>query len=145
MAELKALYGKHYALFGYSATIGILPNTGEDYHHVMQRAMKKNFHISQLRALIVLLLQFSLFAIPVLGALSPKTRRARHNGPIRNGIAVAAKTLMLPLIWVMQQRPVERYFMRLMWGPDAIELIESARRLHNAALRDRARIATASA
>jgi hypothetical protein len=42
---------------------------------------------------------------------------------------VAAKTL-LPVVWLLQQPPFERYVLRRMWGPDAMNLIESARKLH---------------
>jgi hypothetical protein len=30
----------------------------------------------------------------------------------------------------MQWGPIERYYMRLMWGPDAMVLIDAARALH---------------
>lgn len=41
----------------------------------------------------------------------------------------------------MQQPPFERYVIRLMWGPDATKLIESARALHKEALAARADMA----
>ncbi|MBK6009749.1 hypothetical protein [Streptomyces sp. MBT53] len=38
----------------------------------------------------------------------------------------------------MQQGPYERYVLRRVWGPDSIRLLESARRLHEQTLAQRA-------
>lgn len=58
--------------------------------------------------------------------------------PRKQKAAVVSAKLALPLFWLMQQRPYERYVLRRWWGPDAINLIESARKLHKQALAERA-------
>ncbi|MEW2120949.1 hypothetical protein AB0945_38555 [Streptomyces sp. NPDC005474] len=65
-----------------------------------------------------------------MGAVAEKTRR--HSG-LTSGtsrLAKASTKFMLPLIWLARQPRVERRMMRVMWGPDAVKLIESARELH---------------
>ena len=64
---------------------------------------------------------------PIFGALSAKARHNRGVGPLADKFYVLAKYLFLPIAWFMQRPRIERYFMRRMWGPDAIKLIESAR------------------
>lgn len=53
-------------------------------------------------------------------------------------MALASTKVLLPLIWLLQQPPVEPYFMRMMWGPDAVKLITAARRLHAETLKSQA-------
>jgi hypothetical protein len=84
-----------------------------------------------------LIFNFVLWQKPVLGALSGKARRAAGLSPAQSRRAYAARKLALPAIWLMQRRPVERYVTRVMWGPDAAELIASARKLHRQALAER--------
>jgi len=133
-AELSRLYDKYECLFGQGKRMHDIPATGQDSNKLAHDTMKKNFHISHLRVLIPMTIQFSLMKLPVLGALPAKTRRNAGLGPVRRALAVAARYAFLPLIWLLQQGPFERSVMRLMWGPDAINLIENARQLHRAAL-----------
>jgi uncharacterized protein (DUF2236 family) len=137
MAELAALYAKYDELFRYSETINILPETGQDYAELVQKAMGKNFHISHLRAALPVALQFVLMTLPVTGAMSGKARRSIGLGPVKDKLAQVSTKLALPVAWLMQQPPFERYILRLMWGPDSIMLIESARKLHKQALAER--------
>jgi len=136
-AEVATLYKKYAPYFGHTDTLGIMPDTGQDFHEVMMIAMKKNFHISQWRVLLQLMLQYGVFVIPVMGAMSAPTRRSMRVSPLKEKVALAAKKLFLPIIWLTQQPPIERYFMRLLWGPDAVILIDSARKLHKEALAKR--------
>ncbi|MET8760756.1 hypothetical protein [Lentzea sp. NPDC004782] len=53
--------------------------------------------------------------------------------PGTSRLAEASTKFVLPLIWLAQQPRVERRMMRLMWGPDAVKLIGSARELHRQA------------
>ncbi|MGW1783712.1 oxygenase MpaB family protein [Streptomyces sp. NPDC002143] len=138
MAELASLYEKYADLFKPSKTAGIIPGLGEDYMELIAKTVKKNFHISHLRGLVPYLLQTVVLALPVTGALSAKARRSMGVGPVKSKVAVASTKLALPLAWLMQQPPFERYVLRRMWGPDAMRLIESARRLHKQALAERA-------
>jgi hypothetical protein len=69
--------------------------------------------------------------------MSGKARRSIGLGPVKDKLAQVSTKLALPVAWLMQQPPFERYILRLMWGPDSIMLIESARKLHKQALAER--------
>jgi uncharacterized protein (DUF2236 family) len=133
-AELSQLYDKYAALFGHGKKMNIIPETGQDFKELAKAVMKKNFHVSQLKAIRPLMFQFAMLELPVMGALPRKARRNAGFGPVKNFFAVVARYAFLPVIWVMQQAPLERRLMRLMWGPDGVRLIETARRLHREAL-----------
>ncbi len=133
MAELKALYEKYDELFKPSWTMDVIPATGQSFHKVTTESIKKNFHVSQLRIHAQLLLSQKLFQYPIMGAVSGKTRRNMGVGPLKSKMAVASTKAMLPLIWLAQQPAAEQRMMRIMWGPDAVKLIESARDLHRQA------------
>jgi len=129
-AELAALYAKYDDLFGPSPTLLIYPDTGVDFGKLMFENMKKNFHRSQLAAAFyALALDHGLFRRFLIGAFPGKARQSLGMSPRRGRRAVAITKLSLPLIWLLQQKPFERHYMRLMWGPDGVTLIESARTL----------------
>ncbi|MFF8321048.1 oxygenase MpaB family protein [Streptomyces bobili] len=138
MEELGTLYEKYADLFEPSPTINIMPDTGQDWVKLSMDTVLKNFHVSQLRALIPYLLQSTLIELPAMGALPAKTRRSMGLSPRKDKAAVRAAKLFLPIAWLMQQGPYERYILRRMWGPDGVRLIESARRLHEQTLAERA-------
>ena len=130
MAELAALYEKYDELFGSSDTITTYPDTGDDFAKLMAVGMKKNFHRSQLSALFnAVVLDHGLFRQLAAGGSSGRTRRSIGFSPARAKVAVVCTKLSLPFIWLMQRGPFERHYMRLMWGPDGVMLIESARKL----------------
>ncbi|WP_072803278.1 oxygenase MpaB family protein [Rhodococcoides yunnanense] len=137
MAELAALYEKYDELFGDTETMNISPDAGDDYQKMMAKVMIENFHISQVRAIGPLMIQAVLFQLPTSGLLSRKVRQSIGQSALKQKIAVLSSKLVLPIVFLMQQPPIERYFMRLMWGPDGVHLIESARALHKQALADR--------
>ena len=140
MAELDALYDKYRELWTHSKTLHISPETGKDVK--MTGPMLKNFHITQMRLFIPLVFQLGMY-LPVMGAFPDDIRRrAAGFGPVRDLAARASLILSLPVIWFMQRPRIERYFMRLMWGPDGVRLIESARELHEAEKRRRREAAT---
>jgi hypothetical protein len=136
MAELAALYEKYDDLFQHSETINIIPGLGEEWTKLVAESLKKNFHRSQLRAILPIMLM-SAVKLPVTGALPAKARRSMGMSTRKQKAAVVSAKLALPLFWLMQQRPYERYVLRRLWGPDAINLIESARKLHKQALAER--------
>ena len=68
-----------------------------------------------------------------MAAVSGKTRKNSGLTPRKEKIVLTARVLLLPLIWLLQTRPIESYFLRMMWGPDAVELVAEARKLHKAA------------
>lgn len=133
MAELQALYVRDARLFGMPQSMQIIPATGENYPKVVMDSIRKNHHPSQYRVKIQLFLQRRVLRLPVLGAVSGETRRSMGFGPWKGRALLAARYLLLPMIWFVQQPPVERYFMRMMWGPDAVKLIHAARLKQRAA------------
>lgn len=133
MAQLSKLYEKYAPLFGNSETMDIIPQTGQNYRKLMMESMKKNFHRSQLRVLLLMVLQYGFFILPVLGAVSPKTRQSKGVSGTKERLARISRPLSLPLIWLLSRGPFERYFMRLLWGPDGVKLITQARELHKKA------------
>ncbi|MGW6958747.1 oxygenase MpaB family protein [Streptomyces chartreusis] len=130
MAELATLYGKYAPLFEHSDTVHLIPETGEDYTKINEKSIRKNFNLSHLRAIRPILMAHLLLAKPVLGAMPSKTRDALGLSPRQSRAAVRASKLALPLAWLLQRRFIERHYMRIMWGPDGVMLIESARKLH---------------
>ncbi|KUO07003.1 hypothetical protein [Streptomyces sp. DSM 15324] len=115
-----------------------MPDTGEDRFKLVIRTVVRNFHISHLRAAIPYALQTSLVELPVMGTLPARMRTSMGLSPPMDRAAVLAAKLFLPVAWLMQQGPYERYMLRRMWGPDSIRLLESARRLHEQTLAARA-------
>ena len=131
-ADVDALYEKYADLFGTPATMVIWPDTGQDFAKQMLGQFKKNFHRSQLPAAFYAgVLDHGLFRQLAAGASSGKMRRSLGMGPARSRLAVWGTKLALPFIWVMQRGRFERHYMRLMWGPDGVKLIESARKLRD--------------
>ncbi|RSM64759.1 hypothetical protein DMB66_19155 [Actinoplanes sp. ATCC 53533] len=140
MAGLKSLYEKYDLLFGKSESMALYPQSRESFAIQMFTTMKKNFHRSQLPSLLYAgLLDHGLFRQLAAGASSGKLRRSIGMGPVRSRIAVIAMKASLPLIWMMQRGRFERHYMRLMWGPDGVRLIESARELQRQVPHGRAR------
>ena len=129
-ADLDALYEKYADLFGTPATMAIWPDTGEDFAKQMFGLFKKNFHRSQLPAVFYAgILDHGLFRQLAAGASSGRMRRSMGMSPARSRLAVIGAKLALPFVWLMQRGPFERHYMRLMWGPDGVKLIQAARRL----------------
>jgi uncharacterized protein (DUF2236 family) len=128
MAELDALYVKYENLFGTTETLDTMPDTGQSMRELFVRNLKDNFHRSQLKVAVYdIVLNHGLFRLWCAGAGSPELRGWMGMSPSRSRRAVVITRLSLPLIWLFQRGPVERRFMRLMWGPDGVALIKSAR------------------
>jgi len=137
MAELQALYAKYEALFAPSKTFDISPETGQLNYRTGLITMFKNMNLSQRHAFIPVFVEVILLELPVLGPMPGKARWSMGIGPVRSCLSVIARRVAMPLMWLLQQPPVERKFLRLMWGPDGTHLIESARALHRQALSER--------
>lgn len=133
MADLQKLYQKYDKLFGVTKTLAIIPETGENFHEVWQDSIKKNYHPSQRKVKLQFFFQEGLFKLFAMGAVSGKTRKNSGLTPGKEKVVVTARVALLPLVWLLQIPPVERYFLRMMWGPDAVELVAEARKRHKAA------------
>ena len=133
MAELRALYQKYDKFFGHSETLDIIPETGQNFAKITAESIKKNWHPSQRKVKLQMFFQGTLLKIPALAAVSGKTRRNAGMSPEKEKRILCARKMMMPIIWAVQQGPIERYFMRMMWGPDSVKLINEARKLHDQA------------
>lgn len=133
MADLQKLYQKYDKLFGVTKTLAIIPETGENFHEVWQESIKKNYHPSQRKVKLQFFFQEGLFKLFAMGAVSGKTRKNSGLTPGKEKVVVTARVALLPLVWLLQIPPIERYFLRMMWGPDAVELVAEARKRHKAA------------
>lgn len=133
-AELAALYAKYDDLFGHSPTMSIRPADGLNYELLLRQSSKKNLIPSHYKILAIFGLINGMMRKPVLAALPSKTREGFGMDDRANRAARRARTAMMPLAWILQRGPIERYFMRLLWGEDGVTLIMSARRLHKQAL-----------
>lgn len=132
MDELKALYKKYEHLWGSSDTIKLFPDTGENWEELVTTNIKKNFHRSQIgAAFYAFVLDHGIFRQLAAGASSAKLRENIGMGSIRSAVTVFLSKAALPLIWLLQRGPFERKYMRLMWGPDGVMLIKSARELRS--------------
>lgn len=139
MEELSALYARYDAYFGHTPTLSIRPEDGQDYELLLRESSKKNINSSHIKILAVFGLISGLLGKPVLGALPSKTRRGHGLDQKADRRALRARVLIRPVAWILQRGPIERYFMRLLWGADGVMLITSARTLHKKALDERRR------
>jgi uncharacterized protein (DUF2236 family) len=137
MAELDALYAKYSDFFDHSDTINVLPETGQDYLEIVNETMKQNWHPSQQLAVDVLH-EVYIQVEDAIKATFPESLQIKA-GMDEERRAEAAQALedSQDLIRELQQPGNERRLMRMMWGPDGVTLIESARELHQQALRER--------
>ncbi|MGW8134099.1 oxygenase MpaB family protein [Sphingomonas zeae] len=142
MAELEALYARDADLFGGTKTLTIIPETGQDFLKLWHDSVLQNYDPSQFRVKVQLFFQNKLLKLPALAAVSGRTRRNAGISPAKERAILLARWLLLPMIWAVQQGPIERYFMRMMWGPDGVKLVMEARKLH-AQAKKRARAAQA--
>ncbi|WP_228562317.1 oxygenase MpaB family protein [Catenulispora rubra] len=137
MAELDALYDTYWDLFGRSDTINVFPKTGEDMHETTAKCIERNWHPTQHLAADVLMEVFQQFSTQIL-ATFPKCLQIKA-GLDESQRAAAAQALedSRDLIRESQQPENDRRMMRMMWGPDGVTLIDSARELHRQVLRER--------
>ncbi|MFE5837578.1 oxygenase MpaB family protein [Arthrobacter sp. NPDC056493] len=137
-SQLDALHEKYADLFRHSATMHTMVESGEDYQAFLMRNFKKNFHRSQVRVLMPMGVLFGLFGKAVTGCFPDHVHQSMGLTPKQSRAARRARKMALPLVWIFQRSFAQRYWMRLMWGPDGVKLIQHARKLHDAAKRERA-------
>lgn len=136
-AELAALYARYDRFFGHTPTIAIRPGDGQDYEVLLRESSKKNLNRSHVKILALFGLVSGVLGQAVKGALPGRTQRGLGMDEKARRAAVRASKLILPLAWVLQRGPMERYFMRLLWGADGVMLIQSARALHERVKQER--------
>jgi len=129
-ADLDALYGTYDVMFGVPESGNYWPDGSGRFDKAMFSNMKKNFHRSQIPAIIyAVVLDHGLFKKMALGAGPERQRKSVGMDAKASKKAVRKFTRLRPLAWLFQRGAFERHYMRLMWGPDGVKLIENARRL----------------
>ncbi|MFB6612530.1 oxygenase MpaB family protein [Agromyces sp. NPDC056379] len=129
-ADLDALYKKYDAYFGTSDSMALWPDTGENFAEAMFGLFKKNFHRSQIPAAIYAgALDHGIFRQIAAASSSGRMRQSLGWSEKKSAKSVRSLKFWMPFVWMLQRGPFERHYMRLMWGPDGVNLIESARRL----------------
>ena len=131
MAEVDALFDKYQELFKKTDTMTIMPESGKDFAKLSQEQIKKNWHPTQQMAVDVLEEFFNkptnnvIASYPtylqIWGAGWDEAKRAEEAEKLKEA---------QPEIRARQESAdVERRAIDLFWGPDAHELISSARAL----------------
>ena len=133
-AELDALYVKYWCLFGDTETMNIHPETGADMHALTAASAQRNWHPSHQLCIDVLQEVYMQFETQIIATFPERFQVMA--GLDADQRAQAAKLLedSQDLIRRMQQPETERRIMRMMWGPDGMDLIDNARELHQRAL-----------
>ncbi|MFD8725280.1 oxygenase MpaB family protein [Streptomyces sp. NPDC059629] len=137
VAELDALYDRYEDLFGDSETMNIHPETGQDMHEAYAAATAKNWHPSQQLAVDVFKEVYDPFVEPILATFPERIQAKIGLDETRRAQAAQALKDAQETIRELQQPQNERRIMRMMWGPDGVALIDSARQLHQQVLADR--------
>ena len=131
MADVDALFHKYQELFKKTDTMNIMPESGKDFSVLSEEQIKKNWHPTQQMALDVLneffvepsnnvIASYPTY-LQIWGADWDEEKRAEEAENLKAA---------LPDIKARQESPdVERRAIDLFWGPDAHELIASARAL----------------
>ncbi|MCU1528895.1 MAG: hypothetical protein JWP75_2658 [Frondihabitans sp.] len=134
IAELDGLYHRYEDLFGLNDTMNLYPDTMENYAELTGESTKGNWHPSHQIVVDVVQDTYRQFVTPIL-ATFPEWLQAKA-GLDESGRAAAAQALKdsQDLIKSAQQPDNERRVMRLYWGPDGVDLIDHARKLHREAL-----------
>ena len=134
VAELDGLYHMYEDLFGVNDTMNLYPDTMENYAELLRETPKRNWHPSHKIVVDVVEDTFRKFVTPIL-ATFPEWLQAKA-GLDESGRTAAAQALKdsQDLIKSAQQPDNERRIMRLYWGPDGVDLIDHARKLHREAL-----------
>jgi len=136
-AELDALYNEYADLFGRTPTIDLLPDTGENYHAIMEAVGKRNWHPSQQLAADLVEEVYGQFGRQIIATFPEWVQIRAGFDDTQRAVAARALEDSQDLIRSLQQPENERRIMRLMWGPDGVALIEHARQLHQQARRQR--------
>lgn len=128
--ELVALYAKYERFFRASATMDIYPPTGLPMRPIQEKSMLKNFHPSQLRALKPLNTFMFKFDSAINGAFPDWAQDFLGLTAAQKRKGAADLRKQMPQIRKMQEDPVTvAYYQRVMWGPDAIVLMDHAQQL----------------
>lgn len=133
MAELDALYEKYWPYFGHSKSVFRDLETGVDMIEQYYAVGRENWHPSHTIVVEALEEVYQQW-IEVMDAILPR-RLQEAAGRSPETIAASSEIIRAREAEIREiQNPVnEARLMRLLWGPDGVDLIHNARRLQEAA------------
>ncbi|WP_199245609.1 oxygenase MpaB family protein [Leifsonia sp. AG29] len=133
MAELNALYGKYSPYFGHRESVLRDPETGVSMNVQFAQVARENWHPSHALATDALKEVYEQWN-DVMPAILPEHLQ-RAAGRTQEQIDSSADIIRRREsdIREIQSPENEARIMRLLWGPDGVDLIENARRLHRKA------------
>lgn len=138
MAELDALYEKYWPLFGHSDGVFRDLETGVNMLEQYQIMGKRNWHPSH-EIVVETLNEVYQQWIDVGDAILPDyLQESAGRSPAKIASAPEIIANREADIRAFQSPESEARMMRLLWGPDGVDLILNARRLHQEALAERA-------
>lgn len=134
MADLDALYAKYWPYFGHSDSVFRDLETGVDMLEQYRNVGQQNWHPSHALAVEALDEVYQQW-LAVMDAILPENLQASAG---RSSSEIASSQDIIDSreadIRAFQSPHNEARIMRLLWGPDGVELIANARRLHEEAL-----------
>lgn len=133
MAELDALYGEYAPYFGHSESVFTDLETGVHMIAQYKQVGLQNWDPSHVLATDALSEVYEQWSDVMQAILPDKLQRAA--GRTQEQIDASAETISAreAEIRAIQSPENEARIMRLLWGPDGVDLIESARRLQREA------------
>lgn len=133
MSDLDALYEKYWPYFGHSESVFVDLETGVNMMVQYQQVGQKNWHPSHKLATDVITEVYEQWR-DIMHAVLPANLQVAA-GRTREQIEASDDTIRAREADILEfQNPEnEARIMRMMWGPDGVDLIESARRLHREA------------
>ena len=138
MADLDALYGKYWPYFGHADSVLVDLETGVDMFAQYHAVGQQNWHPSH-AVVVEALNEVYQQWVEVMDAILPANLQAAA-GRSPEKIAASAEIVREREadIRAFQSPENEARIMRLLWGPDGVDLIHNARRLHQEAVAERA-------
>jgi uncharacterized protein (DUF2236 family) len=127
--ELLDLYTEYEHYFAFSSTMDIYPPTGLAMRPIQEKSMLKNIHWTQFRVLKPLNTFMFKFDTAINGAFPEWAQEYLGLTAGDKRKAAKALTKQMPLIGKMQQPDKVGYYRRIMWGPDAMDLMSAAENL----------------
>jgi hypothetical protein len=136
MADLDALYEKYWPYFGHRESVFIDLETGVHMIEQYKQVAQQNWDPSHALATDALEEVYEQWHDVMQAVLPEKLQRAAGRSPEQ--ITASDETIRSREkdIREIQSPESEARIMRLLWGPDGVDLIKSARRLHQEAAVD---------
>lgn len=130
MADLDALYDKYAPYFGHRESVFTDPETGVHMLAQLAQVGQKNWDPSHALATEALAEVYDQWQEVMQAILPERLQRAAGRSPELIESSASIVRTREADIREIQSPENEARIMRLLWGPDGVDLVESARRLH---------------